>query len=317
MFSLSLTGVESRLAALTLDTDDLSKLSVISDSSSSRSDLPSSFQPSDIHQLVTTLPALFNTLNARRAILPAANCHCSARALARYYAALVDGGMVPSPHPSSSKPPLGSHPHTPKFTSKKSPRKRKGGGKIKDLLAAATKAGSFKPVPNHDKGSSNGNSRRDVDSDSYTRLTNSSSFSNTSHTASSYSIEIDDHHCQNASKIFSNGRIHDAFLGAGEYENLVFPNGKFGLGFRRISSSEDGSIIGFGHSGMGGSTGFCDIKNRFAIAVTLNKMSFGAVTREIVQFVCSELNIPVPEEFSRSGERGPDMQFNLGRPLIN
>jgi hypothetical protein len=53
-------------------------------------------------------------------------------------------------------------------------------------------------------------------------------------------------------------RIHDEFMGVGEYRNLVLPNGKFGLGFRRFSSS-DGSFYGFGHSGMGGSIGFCDI----------------------------------------------------------
>ncbi|KAJ6373362.1 hypothetical protein OIU76_027658 [Salix suchowensis] len=86
----------------------------------------------------------------------------------------------------------------------------------------------------------------------------------------------------NVIEIFNNPRIHDEFMGVGEYRNLVLPNGKFGLGFRRFSSS-DGSFYGFGHSGLGGSTGFCDIKNRFAIAVTLNKMSFGTATRRIIQ----------------------------------
>ena len=94
------------------------------------------------------------------------------------------------------------------------------------------------------------------------------------------------------------------------------PNGKFGLRFRR-SISKDGSLVGFGHSGLGGSTGFADMNNRFAIAVTVNKMSFGAVTGNIINFVCSELNIPVPEEFSIFSEMGPNAQICLGRLLNN
>jgi len=77
------------------------------------------------------------------------------------------------------------------------------------------------------------------------------------------------------------------------------------------------SFYGFGHSGMGGSTGFCDIKNRFAIAVTLNKMSLGTATRRIVQLVCSELNVPIPDEFSVLSETAPDEELSIARPVIN
>ncbi|KAK6137184.1 hypothetical protein DH2020_029071 [Rehmannia glutinosa] len=117
------TRVESRLATLTSDMDDIKKLSEIS----KRPDIPSSFQfqLQDISQMASTLPALFNTLHARRSIIPAANAHCSARALARYYAALVDRGTVPPPHSSSTQPQLGSHPHIPKFSSPKSTKKQK------------------------------------------------------------------------------------------------------------------------------------------------------------------------------------------------
>ncbi|KAB5513746.1 hypothetical protein DKX38_027652 [Salix brachista] len=73
-----------------------------------------------------------------------------------------------------------------------------------------------------------------------------------------------------------------------------------------------------GHSlDLGGSTGFCDIKNRFAIAVTLNKMSFGTATRRIIQFVCSELNVPLPDEFSVLSETVPDEESSILRPMIN
>jgi aarF domain-containing kinase len=116
-------------------------------------------------------------------------------------------------------------------------------------------------------------------------------------------------------KVYQNPRIVDEFLGAGEYENLTLPGGGFGLGFKRFSS-KDGSTIAFGHSGMGGSTGFCDVTNKFSIAVTLNKMSFGGVTGKIVQLVCSELNIPVPDDFLRyAADQSGDA--NLARPMIN
>lgn len=291
-------GVESRLATLMSDTEDLKKLSNMSD----RPDLPSTFQLQDISQLATTLPAMFNSLNVRRAIIPAANGHCSARALARYYATLVDGGIVPPPHSSSSKPPLGSHPHHPKFSSVKANKKLKWGNS-KELITADL-AG---PMQNPSNLNDSGHSRR-AGSD-YIRL-------DVNDNPTTIETAAEAGGCPRANKIFTNPRIHDAFLGAGEYENLILPNGKFGLGFKKCYA-KDGSLVGFGHSGMGGSTGYCDIKNRFAIAVTLNKMSFGGVTSNIVQFVCSELGIPVLEEYSRFSEGGPDMQLNLEKPLIN
>ncbi|KAF3454085.1 hypothetical protein FNV43_RR04532 [Rhamnella rubrinervis] len=250
-------GVESRLATLTVDTDDLEMFS-----GTSLVSLPSTFQTGIISQLMPTLVALCNSLNNRRAIMPAANGHCSARALARYYAALVDSGVVPPPHSSSSKPPLGSHPHIPESSSEKSPKDNE----------------------------QNQNYSTDIESGCHS--------SNTTKLADDTST-----------KIFRNSsRIHDAFLGAGEYENLAVHDGIFGLGFKRYSS-EDGSFIGFGHSGMGGSTGFCVAEHRFAIAVILNKLSFGDLTAKIIQLVCSELNIPTPEDYRRFLE--------MGKPLIN
>ncbi|OVA01405.1 Beta-lactamase-related [Macleaya cordata] len=210
------SGVESRLATLTIDMEELKSLPKMGN----RPELPSTFQLDNISEIVTALPMLFNTLNIRRAIIPAANGHCSARALARYYATLADGGRVPPPHAASFKPSLGSHTHIPKFPSLQKPKKKVC--KIKE----------------------------------------------------------------------------------------------FGLGFRRFSL-KDGSVTSFGHSGIGGSTGFCDIKHNFAIAVTLNKMALGAVTANIIELVCSELNVPLPEEFSKFGERGPDMQLNLVKQVIN
>ncbi|EOY29154.1 ABC1 family protein, putative [Theobroma cacao] len=252
------------------DTDDLNKLS----QTHNRPEMPSTFQLNNIAQFATSSPALFNMLNLRRAIIPAANGHCSARALARYYAALADGGVVPPPHSSLSNPPLGSHPHIPNFLSRYCNKDFKDSG------------------------------------DSCTRFDNEGSNGNSSNSTSDDCNASRDGPQNENSKIFSNARIHDAFLGVGEYGNLALPSpdGIFGLGFRRLKS-KDGSFTAFGHSGMGGSAGFCDIKNRFAIAVTLNKMSFGGVTAKIIELVCSELNLPLPEEFSGSSD--------AYRPLIN
>ncbi|GAB4854107.1 hypothetical protein Ancab_022690 [Ancistrocladus abbreviatus] len=305
-------GVEARLATLTLDTDDLNKLSGMS----TRPDLPSTFQPGQISQLVAGLPALFNSLFVRRAIIPSANGHCSARALARYYASLVDGGMIPPPHSSSSMPPLGSHTHIPKFASEKNPKKETACGR-KQLNAISFCKAMMSENENHTR------DPKDSTTMNYSRVANdegsgsSSEQSTNSCAVTDTDVVSDGNQIKTTRKLFNDPRVHDAFLGVGEYENLVHPNGQFGLGFKRVKS-QDGSFIGFGHSGMGGSTGYCDIGNRFAIAITLNKMSFGAVTGRIIQFVCSELNIPLPMEMSLSSRSNEaSSALNLDRPLIN
>ncbi|TQD86811.1 hypothetical protein C1H46_027684 [Malus baccata] len=289
-------SVESRLATLTPDTEGLKKLSGIR----GRPDMPSTFQP----EFATALPVLFNMLNVRRAMIPAANGHFSARALARYYAALADDGVVPPPHSSYSKPALGSHPHIPKFPAQPSPKQQKG-NRSKKIAAAfrSMRTSKYEKTPQDSK---------DQDIGSHSR--NTSSDSNTCNASDNVldEIVVNPSPQKDGAKIFSNPRIHDAFMGVGEYAHLAKPDGKFGLGFRRYYS-QDGSLIGFGHSGMGGSTAFCDIKNRLSIAVTLNKMVFGAETGKIVHFICSELNIPVPADYLRFSETAP----SDGKPLIN
>ncbi|KAK9065645.1 hypothetical protein SSX86_015046 [Deinandra increscens subsp. villosa] len=200
-------GVESRVATLTIDADDLIMLDP--EHEINKNNLYSALTPSSYtFSFISSLIPLSNTLDARRAIQPAGNGHFSARALARYYAALVDGGVVP----------LESH-HT--------------SDKIEEV----------------------------------------------------------------GTKLFTNmkgkDQVHDALLGGGDYQHLVVPNGRFGLGFIRFNAA-DGSLIGFGHPGLGGSIAYCDINNRFAIAVTINKLSLGILTGEVIKFVCSELNLPIP-----------------------
>nr|XP_043629095.1 uncharacterized protein LOC122600448 [Erigeron canadensis] len=210
-------GVESRLATVTIDENVISwyvKLLETTDAISSKRSFST----------ISNIVKISNTLDVRRAIIPGGNGQFSARALARYYATLVDGGVVPPRH-SSSLPPLGSYPHNPMFPSRKTD-------------------------------------------------------------------EVE-------TNIFNNSKenTHDAFLGRGDYKDLILPNGMFGLGFRRVKTA-DGSIIGFGHAGFGGSTGYCDINNRFVIGVTFNKLHSGDLTGEIVRFLCSELDLPVPQEYA-------------------
>ncbi|CAN6162832.1 unnamed protein product [Urochloa humidicola] len=184
-----------------------------------------------------------------------------------------------------SKPPLGSHVHTPKFPTAPI-KKKKGTGKKK----CVSSTGNLQDASNSDK---NG----------YSQLRTSGADDEAATEAGS------------GSRIFSSDKILDAFMGVGEYESMLHPIGKFGLGFRRYNNpSGSGTLRFFGHSGMGGSTGFCDVENNFAMAVTVNKMSLGSVTRGIVRFVLEELGLPVPDEFSTSGEKGPDMVLNLAPP---
>ncbi|KAG6485207.1 hypothetical protein ZIOFF_053740 [Zingiber officinale] len=275
-------GVESRLATLTLDKEELQNLLEIR----GRPEMPSSLQQANFAEIASNLPVLFNTLNIRRAIIPAANGHCSARALARYYASLATGGSMPPPHSSVSKPLLGSHVHVPTFPSVKPPKKK---WKIKETVSAYAQNKRLL------SSNTNGDSSDTAKHDGYSLVANS-----------------EDGDSKNVSRIFNNPKIHDAFMGLSEYADLVVPTGKFGLGFRNFNTAT-GNLTSFGHSGVGGSTGFCDIEHNFSIAITVNKMSLGGVTRSIVQLVCSELNIPLPEDFSRFGEKGPDMQLNLAQ----
>ncbi|GJY71120.1 beta-lactamase domain-containing protein 2-like protein [Tanacetum coccineum] len=85
---------ESRLATLTTDAPDFNKFATFIESQkiSDTSTMPSSFTFSMLENLVP----LSNTLSFRRAIQPAVNAHVSARALARYYDTLADGGVVPT-----------------------------------------------------------------------------------------------------------------------------------------------------------------------------------------------------------------------------
>ncbi|KAG0553680.1 hypothetical protein KC19_12G030900 [Ceratodon purpureus] len=281
-------GIEDRLASLTLDTEEVKTMKEAIEKQKAAVSLKSlttpierfaepsetiikeatskdAFGGGDAMSTITALPVMFNTLFVRRAIIPAANGHFSARALARYYATLATGGLVP-PISSLSEPPLGSHPHKP-FDRK------------------------FDPLPKGRKKDETKKSDRNVKV--------------VSDIESPKAVES-----VSSARIFSNPRIHDAFLAAGEYSNLAYTAEKFGLGFRRITSGESKSgeeVIGFGHSGVGGSTGFCYPTQNFVIAITLNKLSQGGVTAQIVRLVTREMGLPCPAMYkSVKADRGPD-----------
>lgn len=283
------TGIEDRLASLTLDTEEVKTMKEAIEKQKATASVKSLTTPverfaepsdtamkqaapkdalgsGDAMSTITALPVLFNTLFVRRAIIPAANGHFSARALARYYGTLATEGLVP-PVSSSSEPPLGSHPYKP-FDKKFDP------------LAKGSKKDGTKRTDRNAKVVTDIESPKAVEPSS-------------------------------SARIFSNARIHDAFLGAGPYSNLAYTEEKFGLGFRRITSSDSNSreeVIGFGHSGVGGSTGFCYPAQNFAIAITLNKLSQGGVTAQIVRLITHEMGLPCPAMYSSvDADRGPDM----------
>lgn len=267
-------GVESRLASLTLDMEEFENArglfkNGVGDGAARVGALFGENAAEEFFTVVAAMPVIFNMLFIRRAVIPAANGHFSARALARYYAMLVSRGEVPL-HSSTSEPLLGSHPSAPTFSSKDVNSRSKKGRKEESFEKQSSRRHST------------------ISSGRHNVVSN---------------VE---------QRIFKNPSIHDAFLGTGEFDHLV-QSGPFGLGFRRYSQSANSSsqYFAFGHSGIGGSTGFCYPEHNFALAITVNKMSRGSVTAKIIKFVCSELNLPCPEEYSDLGGMGPDMKLDM------
>ncbi|KAL2636403.1 hypothetical protein R1flu_007882 [Riccia fluitans] len=272
-------GVESRLASLTMDLDDIrasigrlrqsgpqeATSQVANVGLEERLRKSTGLLQGNLLSSFAIIPYLFNTLFVRRAVIPSANGHFTARALARYYAALATGGHVPDLPPG--EPPVGSHPHKPNKVKKVSQKKQK---------KAKT------PAVNLEQSSK---------------------------IASSTQAEA-----PVSTKLYSNPEILDAFVGRGKFSDLALEDGRFGLGFIRMGpkgqeySSPDGKLA-FGHSGLGGSAAFCDPTNNFSLAVTLNKLNVGDVTAEIVRFITSELGIPCPAQFAPSGEVGVEMSL--------
>ncbi|KAL3677590.1 hypothetical protein R1sor_027538 [Riccia sorocarpa] len=273
-------GVESRLASLTMDVDDLrasmarlrppgssdATTEAVNGELEERMRKATGLLQGDILKAFATLPYLFNTLFVRRAVIPSANGHFSARALARFYAALATGGHVPDL--PASEPQLGSHPHKPNKVRKVSQKKQK---KVKA------------PAVSMEQSSKIASSTQEV------------------------VLPV-------STKLYSNPEVLDAFVGRGKFSDLALEDGRFGLGFIRMgprgqehsSSIPDGKLA-FGHSGLGGSAAFCDPTNNFSLAVTLNKWSVGDVTAEIIRLITSELDIPCPAQFAPAGHVGVEM----------
>ncbi|KAJ6354814.1 hypothetical protein OIU77_005421 [Salix suchowensis] len=110
-----------------------------------------------------------------------------------------------------------------------------------DIIWESGKSGNELKM-NHSKDFKDGDNGRESNGDGYTRLANDNTGGGSSDASPPKGFAAGEN---NAIEIFNNPRIHDEFMGVGEYRNLVLPNGKFGLGFRRFSSS-DGSFYGFG-----------------------------------------------------------------------
>lgn len=76
------------------------------------------------------------------------------------------------------------------------------------------------------------------------------------------------------------------------------PGAKNGLGFQtfQFSKSTGDTVVGIGHSGMGGSLGFVIPDEDLAVGITVSHLSFSRLaTKRIVQLICSELALTPPE----------------------
>lgn len=206
---------------------------------------------------LAALPLVFNNLFVRRACIPSANGHFSARALARYYACMARAGAIPPAHPGWDRAS-----ETPQKAAEKKDGKSRPG-----LLRRGGKKGSvaeesLAPV--------------DVALSSDGRLFD-----------------------RPADQVFA------GITGVGPYAPLVPPESHWGLAFGRFflpgvdaADQSGGRVIAFGHSGMGGSTAFCDPEHDFAVAVTINKMTPAhEETKAVVRLVCEQLGVPVPASF--------------------
>ncbi|KAJ0102121.1 hypothetical protein Patl1_05426 [Pistacia atlantica] len=198
--SMAILRVESRLATLTMDEYDLKKYA----DKSYHSPTPEfQRQSCEIITIITNLPVSSNILYVRVLSYSASNLHCSAHALARYYAALADGGVI-HPHiplyPSHHLVVTLTSPH---FLHKRSQKNQKVRKTRRYLVLQRTKQII--------KG-------KDASGDDNTRPINI------------------------GGKIFSNPKIHDAFGGVGDYEHLALLDGPFGLWFKR-NKADNGSII--------------------------------------------------------------------------
>ena len=64
-------------------------------------------------------------------------------------------------------------------------------------------------------------------------------------------------------------------------------------------------MVGIGYPGIGGSIGFCSQEYDFAVGITVNRLSlspiFGedGITEQLVELICTELEIPVPSNLQK------------------
>jgi aarF domain-containing kinase len=295
-------GVESRLASLTLDAEEFDRAKGLLDSvgdapQSGFSTLGArSMGAEDFLSVVSAMPVFFNMLFIRRAVIPAANGHFSARALARYYAVLgTSADSDALVYTSSSNPPLGSHPQIPSLKHKKD--------------ANTQQQQQQQQQQQHRKREQ----KADKD-DSSSREGSAEMHAKTNGSKSSHPPK------KKKKQLFKDPEIHDAFLGTGKYGEFAHGDGPFGLGFRRYTLMREEEAhdryIAFGHSGVGGCTAFCSPKHKFALAITVNKLSRGGITAKIVKFICEELNFPCPDQYAEhSMMMGPDMSLGMKAPM--
>eukprot|EP00897_Mesotaenium_endlicherianum_P001152 jgi/Mesen1/11037/ME000098S10430 len=262
------SGVESRLATLALDRKEPAALpqgqeqgqaQQLQQGAAARAQqqqhhhTPSTIQDDS----ASTLPLIFNALFIRRAVIPAANGHFSARALARFYAALGAGGAIPS-LPSSSDPPLGSTGRQKQEEDERRKREDEEHAEKqrqkKDRWKVWKRIG---PGGSSRTGPSPGGSPATADPQGRTTKPRRDVASPSSAPGSDASRALLDGYVATpgardpaatagGGSLFPGSpnpapgspHIIDEFVGEGEFQHLCMPGDKFGLGFLKFPSSE-------------------------------------------------------------------------------
>eukprot|EP00850_Spirogloea_muscicola_P013679 SM000094S24696 [mRNA] locus=s94:204833:212175:- [translate_table: standard] len=254
--------------------------------------------------ITQSVASTFNALYMRRSIVPAANGHFSARALARYYAMLAAGGVVPDvPATPAGTPPLGKSAPALEAVAPSLRAERRWTlwrrGEVAKGRSAARVDADFIDVEAKRQPLLGSAAARTVAADASTTAVVAAKAWPDDGDGSSGAEDVP------KLRIFQSDDVVDACVGAGAYAALCLPDGHFGLGFQRFHATEGTAAAGppasgaaFGHIGLGGSVAFCNPAHGLAVAVTLNLLS---ETREptaaVVHLVCSELDVPVPAMF--------------------
>eukprot|EP00899_Mesostigma_viride_P006637 jgi/Mesvir1/15975/Mv08284-RA.1 len=233
----------------------------------------------------------FNNLLLRRACIPAANGHFTARALARYYAMIVEGGRVPPrPMPVDAPACLGSRDGSPSGPV----QLFRSGMEILDAMRAT---GPFAHLAPQDSKFGLGfrrypsaSAKEEVDvapSAAQGQEKNTLSGAGTRMDAAGASAALGD-------KSSAGSSTHRRSASGSNSVTRARP--EFSGQTSSVAQAPAAPCVGyaFGHGGVGGSLTYCDPKHRMAVAVVVNLLSGDRrIASEVLLHVGHELGVSI------------------------